>query len=114
MTTTSPTFDCIAERKLEYRENPDGAARKAIVRLGRPYFEAPPPGAEDSQWGHWVGPFEIEIEGGAVRSSQTYGMDAIQALQLAMVMIGLDLQHIHPGQFSIEGGNGGDTGFPTK
>lgn len=114
MTTTTPTFDCIAERELEYRATPDGPVQKAIVRLGRPYYEAPPPGEEDSQWGRWVGPFEIEIEGGAVRSSsRTYGMDAVQALQLAMVMIGLDLEHLYPGEFNIEGGNGGETGFPT-
>ena len=113
MTTTSPTFDCIAERALEYRATPNAPVQKAIVRLGKPYFEAPPPGEEDSQWGRWVGPFEIQIEGGEVRSSQTYGMDAIQALQLAMAMIGLDLKHLYPGEFTIEGGNS-ETGFPTS
>jgi len=38
-------------------------------------------------------------------------MDAIQALQLAMEMIGLDLRHTYPGQFTIAGGNA-DPGFP--
>ena len=111
MTTTHTSFDCIAERELEYRATPDAPVQKAIVRLGRPYFVPPPPGEENSLWGHWVGPFEIEIEGGQVRSSQTSGMDAIQALQLAMEMIGLDLRHTYPGQFTIAGGNA-DPGFP--
>lgn len=113
MTTTNPTFECIAERGLEYRATPDGPMQKAIVRLGKPYFVPPPPGEEESLWGHWVGPFEIAVEGMALRSSNAQGMDAVQALQLAMVRIGLDLQHTFPGQFAIEGGNGGETGFPT-
>lgn len=109
----NPTFDCIAERELEYREKPDGPILKAIVRVGRPYFEAPLPEEADSNSGSWVCPFEIIVEGKDVRSSQAYGMDAVQALQLAMVKVGLDLQHTFPGQFAIEGGNGGETGFPT-
>ncbi len=104
-------FDCIAERELEYRATPDARIQKATIRLGRPYFVPPPPGEEESQWGHWVGAFEIVVEVEEVRSSQTYGMDAIQALQLALVMIGLDLEHTYPGKFTLEGGNS-ETGFP--
>ena len=111
MTTTTPTFDCIAERELEYRATPDGPIQKATIRLGKPYFVPPPSGEEEDISGHWVGAFEIEIERGEVRSSQTYGMDAIQALQLALVKIGLDLEHTYPGKFTIEGGQA-ETGFP--
>lgn len=111
--TTNPTFDCIASRELEYREKPDAPVKKAIVRLGRPYFVPPPPGEEESQWGHWAGPFEIEIEGEGIRSEQTEGTDGIQAVQLAMFRAGLALRHLYPGQFTIEGGNS-ETGFPTS
>ena len=110
--SATTTFDCIAERELEYRERPDGSPRKAIVRMGRPYFAPPPPGEEEWNSGSWIGPFEIEIEGGNVRSSYAGGMDAVQALQLAMVMVGLDLKHLYPGEFTIEGGQA-ETGFPT-
>jgi len=114
MNTTSSTFDCIAERKLEYRLTPDAPVQKAVVRLGRPYFVPPPLGEEVSLWGHWVGPFQIEIEGEGVRSEQAEGTDGIQALQLAMFRAGLALEHLYPGQFNIEGGNGGETCFPTS
>ena len=112
MSGTTPAFDCIAERTLEYRETPDATSRKAIVRMGRPYFVPPPPGAEDCEWGTWVGPFEIAVEGRAVRSSCAFGADAIQALQLALVHIGLDLQYHHPGQFTQDGHT--EIGFPTS
>lgn len=109
--TVNSTFDCIAERELEYRATPDASVKKAIVRLGRPYFVPPPAGEEESQWGHWAGPFEIEIEGEAIRSELTEGTDGIQALQLAMFRAGLALRHLFPGQFTIEGGDCA-TGFP--
>lgn len=112
MNTIRVPFDCIAERELEYRATPGGRVQKAIVRLGRPYFEPPPPEEVDFNSGSWVGPFEVEVDEVGVRSSQAYGVDAVQALQLPMVRIGLDLQHTYPGQFAIEGGNGGETGFP--
>ena len=112
MATTAYVFDCIAERELEYRETPDSTFRKAIVRLGRPYFVPPPAGEEGETAGHWVGPFEIEIEGEGVRALQTEGTDAIQALQLAMVRIGLTLAHLYPGQFTMDGEP--YTGFPTS
>jgi hypothetical protein len=111
--TATRSFDCIAERELEYRASPDVPVQKAIVRLGRPYFDPPPPGEEESNSGSWIGPFEIEIEGGNVWSSYAGGMDAVQALQLAMVRIGLDLKHLYPGEFTIEGGQA-ETGFPTS
>jgi len=103
MAVTTTTFDCIAERELEYREKPDAPIRKAIVRLGRPYFAPPPPGEEAWNSGAWVAPFEIEIEGGSVRSSQAYGADSIQALQLAMVHIGQTLTLLYPGRFTQDG-----------
>ena len=114
MTKANPTFECIAERELEYREKPDCAPRKAIVRLGRPYFEPPPAEEAAVNSGSWVGPFEIEVDGVGIRSSQAYGMDGVQALHLAMVKVGLDLHHTYPGQFNIEGGHGGESGFPSK
>ena len=113
MIPPDPTFDCIAERELEYREKPDATPCKAIVRLARPYFVPPPAGEEEETSGSWIGPFEIEIEGGNVRSSYAGGMDAVQAIQLAMVRIGLDLKHLYPGEFTIEGGQA-ETGFPTS
>jgi hypothetical protein len=109
---TTPTFDCIAERELEYRETPEAPAVKAIVRVGRPYFAPPAPGEEDWNSGAWVGPFEIVIEGKEVRSSHAHGEDAVQALQLAMVRIGLTLQHLYPGYFTQDGH--AEIGFPTS
>ena len=111
MITTTPTFDCIAERELEYRATPDGPIQKATIRLGKPYFVPPPSGEEEEISGHWVGAFEIEIAGEGIRSLQTEGTDGIQALQLAMVRIGLTLRYLYPGQFTLEGGNS-ETGFP--
>ena len=112
MSVTTPAFDCIAERTLEYREKPDAPPCKAIVRMGRPYFDSPPPEEEDWNSGAWVGPFEIVIEGKAVRSSRAFGADAIQALQLALVHIGFDLQYHYPGQFTQDGHP--ELGFPTS
>jgi hypothetical protein len=112
-TTTTTTFDCIAERELEYREKTDVPPCKAVVRLGRPYFDPPPPGQEGWNSGNWVGPFEIAVEGKTVRSSRAFGADAIQALQLAMVHVGLDLQQCYPGQFTLQGGQS-ETGFPSS
>ncbi len=111
-TTTTTTFDCIGVRELEYREKPDAPSCKAIVRLGRPYFDPPPPEEEEWNSGTWVGPFEIVIEGKAVRSSRAFGADAIQALQLALVHVMLDLQQIYPGQFTMDGHP--ELGFPTS
>jgi hypothetical protein len=110
--TTTTTFDCVAERELEYRATPDAPIQKAIVRIGRPYFVPPPTGQEEEIWGHWVGAFEIEVEGIGTRSEQAEGMDGVQALQLAMFRVGLALRHLYPGEFTI--GGGGDPGFPTS
>jgi hypothetical protein len=115
-TTTAYVFDCIGERELEYREKPDALPVRAIVRLGKPCYVAPPPGEEEEINEYWIGPFEIVIEGKEVRSSHAYGGDGIQALQLALYHIGLELQHLYPGQFTMEGQPDGppELGFPTS
>ncbi len=110
MTTTNPSFDGIAKRTLEYRATPDGPVKKATVRLGRQYFVSPPPGHEGEIWGHWAGPFQIEIDGEGIRSEQAEGTDGMQALHLAMFRAGLARERLYPGQVAIEGGRGGETG----
>jgi len=104
MTATVPiVLDSIAERELEYRDRVDAPVRKAIIRIGRPRLVPPPPGDEDVRADDWVCPYEIEIEGEHVRSSHAYGADSIQALQLAFSKIGIELQHLYPGRFTMDG-----------
>ncbi|TKC95253.1 DUF6968 family protein [Polyangium fumosum] len=111
MTATPPIgLDPIAERELEYRDTPDAPVRKAVIRIGRPRHVPPPPGEEDLTADYWVCPYEITIEEGNVRSSHAYGADSIQALQLAISKIGVELRHLFPGHFTMDGNS--EIGFP--
>lgn len=57
----------------------------------------------------WLCPYQIVGLGGS-RVEVAYGLDAIQALQLALEAIRLKLERIS--QCTWEGGDNGDTGFP--
>src|SRR5689334_1781214 len=96
-------LDSIAERELEYEETIGAPVRKAIIRIGRPQHVPPPPSDEDVTADYWVCPYEIAIEGGDVRALHAYGADSIQALQLALSKIGVELRHLYPGRFTMDG-----------
>jgi len=96
-------LDSIAERELEYQETNDVPVRKAIIRIGRPQYVPPPPSDEDVTADYWVCPYEIAVEGGDVRSLHAYGADSFQALQLAISKIGIELRHLYPGRFTMDG-----------
>lgn len=110
MFTTTIALDCIAERELEYRDTSTGPVRKAIIRIGRPLHVPPPPGDEEVTSDYWVCPYEVAIEGAPARSLHVYGADSIQSLQLAFSKIGVELRHLFPGQFTMDGSS--DIGFP--
>lgn len=72
-------FDIIAERYLTLSSN--AAERSVRIKIGRPY--------EESDGAHFC-PYQI-IGIGSETIRRAGGVDAIQALQLALVMIGADL-----------------------
>lgn len=74
--------EVVAERRLEWAGG--GPADGVVVRIGRPVPD-PEPG------GDWLCPVQIVgIHSGAVRAA--YGVDAVQALVLALWMIDIDLR----------------------
>ena len=99
--------EIIAERRV-YLQAQEGDRREIIVRLGKPQ---PFPGTSED----FYVPYELV---GVKRDSLHYaaGVDAVQALQLVMLMIGADLHAIARAQqatISWLGGGEGDSGFPT-
>ena len=97
--------EIIAVRELSMVE--DGKAdRKVEISIGKPHL------SPDS--GGYLCPFQIA---GIGREEIKYaaGIDAIQALQLVMVMVGATLQFLNDqsgGRLRWEGGSEGDLGFP--
>lgn len=77
-------MEMIAERELQAR-TPDGSVRTVIVRLGKPY-------PETEAGGEWGCPIQIiGLDDDDVFVA--YGYDGVQALQLALEIIGARLAH---------------------
>ena len=93
------TFEVIAERNLTF--DSDGTERVVTVQIGRPYVE--PDGA-------WFCPFNVIglLSEGTRRAG---GVDAVQALQLALVMIGAELSSASN---SLKWDGEPSTGFPAS
>jgi len=97
--------EVIAERKLRLAQR-DGRVTTITVKLGKP-LEFP------DETGFYA-PFQI-IGVGSEKAKYAGGVDGIQALQLAMKMIGAYLNAIREEQaaeLTWEGGDNGDVGFP--
>jgi hypothetical protein len=75
--------DVIAERRLTY-ESATGSTRDVVVRLGRPLVDPSSPHQD------WVCPFQIQGLG-SERVKGIFGVDAMQALLLAMHTIPAEL-----------------------
>ena len=75
-------MDAIAERRLELRSA--GQTVEVVVKLGRPEPDA----THDS----WKCEYEISF-GDATKSMAIHGGDALQALQLSMATLDVELKH---------------------
>lgn len=98
--------DIIAVRELSLTEN-DKPGAIVKISLGKPRT------FPDSE-GYYC-PFLI-VGVGAENIKYAAGVDAIQSLQLAMVMIGATLKFLNEGldgELRWEGGDEGDFGFPS-
>ena len=74
-------MDVIAERVLELRV--DGASRNITVKIGRP--------ALGESGDDWVCPYEIHF-GDRCRSMAMHGADSMQALQLTIATLDVELE----------------------
>jgi len=74
--------DVIAERQLELRA--DNASVDVVVKLGRPKL--------DASGENWVCEYEIWF-GDSCRSMGMHGVDAMQALQLSIAALDVELEH---------------------
>ena len=95
----------IASRGLDL--NRDGVTTQVLVRIGIPYLDA------DNL--SYICPFEITGIGDR-RLGYSVGVDAVQALQLVMLMIGANLQYLcesDDGNLSWNDGGACDLGFPS-
>jgi hypothetical protein len=92
--------DPIATRKLEMGRD------EVIVTIGKPkFFE-----------GDYFCPYSIEYTGNK-KVGRSFGVDAVQALQLTMKKIGVDLLHLSETKgipISLFPDTPNDTGFPTE
>ncbi|HZU11067.1 MAG TPA: hypothetical protein VFA02_14270 [Pseudacidobacterium sp.] len=93
------TLEVIAERNLTL--DSDGIERVVTVQIGRPYVE--PDGA-------WFCPFNV-LGLAPAGTRRAGGVDAIQALQLALVMIGAELS---ASSKSLKWDGEPSTGFPAS
>jgi hypothetical protein len=80
-TSEEPLFDLIAERQLDGFI--EGLSTSISVRIGRPFLDPR---------GDWSCPIQI-IGIGDERIKSAGGVDAIQAMQLAMQLAGADLKY---------------------
>ena len=94
-----PALEVIAERNLTLCS--DGAERFVTVQIGRPYTE--PDGA-------WFCPYRV-VGLAPEATRRAGGVDGIQALQLALVMIGGELSS---SSNSLKWEGESSTGFPTS
>ena len=97
----------IAERDLVY--GPRGRKR-IIVRLGMPRKEEPSGTRRKGELPAWLCPFQIWGIGRS-RVERALGLDAVQALQIAMQAIRVQLER-HANGATWAGGERGDPGFP--
>jgi uncharacterized protein DUF6968 len=95
--------DPVAVRELE-AQSPDGASTPVFVRFGRPEPD-PTPG------GDWQCPFQI-VGIGEDAVQFAFGVDAVQALQLAFVAVGARLFAAQDPQRTITWLGMSDLGFP--
>jgi hypothetical protein len=75
-------MDVIAERQLVLRR--DSGSMDVTVKIGRPE-----PGSSGADW---ICPYEIWF-GDNCRSMAMHGIDSIQALQLTMATLDVELEH---------------------
>lgn len=96
--------DLIGERILKAWKPGSDAAMEIRVRIGRPYPDPRP------EW-DWICPVQILGLGDeAVRN--VYGIDAIQALTLALQKVAIDLTAAARGGLELHWPDGPDLGFP--
>ena len=99
--------EVIAVREL-YIADKQRQKKTIVVSLGKPQMF---PDVHE----HYC-PFQISGVG-AEKIKYASGIDAMQALQLALVMIGASLRFLNEktgGNLKWEGGNEGDFGFPSE
>lgn len=97
--------EIIASRKL-YVIDEQGHKRPVSVFVGKPE-----PGVDGSGY---VCPFQI-IGVGSQATYAAHGVDSIQAIQAAFVLLGANLHHLNEelaGRVFWEGGATGELGFP--
>ncbi len=95
----------IASRRLDL--NDDGVTTQVLVRIGIPYL--------DADHLSFICPFEITGIGDR-RLGYAVGVDAVQALQLVMLMIGAKLKYLcesNNWNLSWNDGVACDLGFPS-
>ncbi len=73
--------NCIAKRKLLYSEKGSEIRHEFIIYIGMPYPVED--GMVDFPVGSGVTGCHIEVEGLSASCSEVYGMDSVQALNLA-------------------------------
>jgi hypothetical protein len=76
------SVDVIAERRLELRSSRQTV--EVVVKLGRP--------EPDETYGSWKCQYEVSF-GDAITSMAIHGGDALQALQLSMATLDVELKH---------------------
>jgi Domain of unknown function (DUF6968) len=75
-------MDVIAERHLELRA--ESGPIDVVVKLGRP--------KPDASGENWICEYEVWF-GGTCRSMAMHGIDAMQALQLSIATLDVELEH---------------------
>lgn len=95
--------DVIAERTLEAGKPGTDGAKEIRVRLGRPFSDPDPEG-------DWICPVQI-LGLGDEEIANVYGIDAIQALTLALQKVGIDLAAATRSGLELRWLEGSDLGF---
>ena len=75
-------MDVIAERQLDLRT--EGGSIDVVVKLGRPKL--------DASRENWICEYEVWF-GDSCRSMAMHGIDAMQALQLSIATLDVELEH---------------------
>jgi hypothetical protein len=92
----------IAERQLDGREN--GRPCKVVVRFGKP--------VQDQGDGSWYCPYSVATENGE-RLFYAAGVDSLQALRIAISMVGSELSTLYS-HLELTWGGEGDLGFSSQ
>jgi hypothetical protein len=88
----------IAERELDGQYN--GSLCKVLVRFGKPFQN------EDESW---YCPYSVTSPAGE-RVFYGAGIDSLQALRIAISMVGAELKTVYA-ELNLKWANGGDLGF---